>query len=76
MNDTDLFCTTELEEWRRRFTGRPGESARKKAAAATAATRRARQARRAHGLINRHAARLARLHPDTYPFPPDPECSE
>ncbi|GAA2570825.1 hypothetical protein GCM10010435_51280 [Winogradskya consettensis] len=74
MTDAEIFCKAERDQWRDRLESRVQEAARKKAAAAAA--ERARKARRNHGLIARHAARMARIKRDDYPFPPDPECSE
>ncbi|GGQ78126.1 hypothetical protein [Couchioplanes azureus] len=62
------------EEWRLWLQARAEETRRRRTAAAAA--RRDRCRRRAHGLAARHASRLARLHEDTHPFPPDPACSD
>ncbi len=66
--------STEYAEWREQLRQRAAASARRKAELAEERAQRRR--RRGHGLVERQAARLARLRPDTAPFPPDPECTE
>ncbi|MFI5496954.1 hypothetical protein [Actinoplanes sp. NPDC051859] len=60
--------------WRQRLQARAEESLRRRVAAAAA--RRDRQQRRAHGLVERHAARQARVREAAHPFPPDPGSAE
>ncbi len=49
---------TDIESWRERLAARAEETLRQQAAASTA--RRDRRRRRAHGMVDRHAGRLAR----------------
>jgi hypothetical protein len=69
--------TTEAE-WQVRLRSQLDEAQLRRAA--RAATRAAMSRRRAHGLVERQAARLARLGftraADPAPFPPDLECTE